>query len=54
MQDDVQPVAAPPPGGPIPPEAARRIGALLFVGVFLLDVFGNPELLVAVSRLCGS
>ena len=34
--------------------AARRVGALLFVVVFLVDVFASPELLAAVSRLCGS
>ena len=33
---------------------ARRVGALLFVVVFLADVFASPELLAAVSRLCGS
>ena len=33
---------------------ARRVGALLFVVVFLVDVFASPELLAAVSRLCGS
>lgn len=33
---------------------ARRIGAVLFAGVFLLDVFGDPQLVAAVSRLCGS
>ena len=33
---------------------ARRVGALLFVVVFLFGVFASPELLAAVSRLCGS
>ena len=53
MLDVDQPGAPPPGGGPIPPALARRLGALLFAAVFLLDVFGNPELLLAVSRLCG-
>ena len=34
--------------------AARRVGAVLFVVVFLVDVFASPELLAAVSRLCAS
>ena len=53
MLDVDQPAAPAPAGAPIPPELARRLGALLFVAVFLLDVFGNPELLAAVSKLCG-
>lgn len=33
---------------------ARRIAALLFVVVFLLDVAADPLLVAAVSRLCAS
>jgi hypothetical protein len=31
---------------------ARRIAALLFVAVFLLDVLASPGLLPLVNRLC--
>ena len=60
MQDDAPPpdepldgATAPESPGFIPPDVARRLGALLFVVVFLLDVLGNPELLLAARKLCG-
>lgn len=49
---DVDPPVAPPPVDTRRQDVARRLAALLFVGAFLLDVFGNPEFLVLVSRWC--
>lgn len=34
-------------------QLARRVGALLFVAVFLVDVFGDPTLLLALREMCG-
>lgn len=46
---------AEPPGGNLTQRqvVARRIGALLLVAVFLLDVFGDPALVAAVRGMCG-
>ena len=51
--DDVPPLGEPPAALTRAQVVIRRVAALLFVGVFLLDVLAEPSLVAAVSRLCG-